>query len=510
MGLLDFLKGLLGGATKKHSKKKQKKRSPGGGKAFRRADAPASGKGGKTKGGQFARQASGPGGEARNRSRTAPLVDATGPAPSPRPSPGELEAVIPAANPPGPSAEGTGPRRGTGTLDPHIGTGSLDPAVAEAHEASEPPRKTGFLGFGGKKEPRKSGRLLEEIEPNIGRGDVIGIKLKLEDYAATAAAYRLAAEEKARNLGTARTHLKGLAEEFNYQAIAISAATLAGDAGFLADPVVKKACEAIDLMPFVLKAAKSKKSEVYGLVHDFEKILGEFNQGLSEKAAYLDRAGDEIMKALAAKDFSRVTSLAETIVRDAEILAHQFDSEVAVEGSGDQGLTAAGAQEKWKDIDKQVLQLSQVLLSKQYRFASDLAKIVSASAGCMGDPAFQKAVELIKGGKQLLQAFREQKVALVGKMAANLTRQAGVFNAPLMARTNQIAEQVAQIEKLQKDKEYEKLCNVASAISRTAALLVDPTIKRASLLSGELSKVEVYIKRKDFAGALNTLTSAIG
>lgn len=509
MGLLDFLKGLLGGPGKKQSKKKQKKRNPGGAKAFRRTDAPSSSKGGKAKGGQFARKASGPGTDAPRRARTTPLVDPSSP-PAPRRPTEELEVTVPAAGAETAATEAAPPRKGTGGLDPRMGTGSLDPAVAEAYEDPQPPKKSGFFGFGGKKEDKKSGQLLKEIEPNIGRGDVIGIKLKLEDYAATAASYRLAAEEKAKNLGSARTHLKGLTDELNYQAIAMAAATLAGDAGFLADPVVKKAGEVIDLMPFVLKAAKSKKSEVYSLVHDFEKILGEFNQGLADKAAYLDRAGDDIMKALAAKDFAKVTGLAEAIVRDAEILAHQFDSAIAVEGSGDQGLTAAGAQEKWKDIDKQVLQLSQVLLSKQYRFASDLAKIVFASAGCMGDPAFQKAVELIKGGKQLLQAFREQKVALVGKMATSLTKQASVFNAPLMARTNQIAEQVAQIEKLQKEKEYDKLCSVATAISRTAALLVDPTIKRASLLSGDLSKVEVYIKRKDFAGALNTLTSSIG
>ena len=385
----------------------------------------------------------------------------------------------------------------------------MDPSIADAYEDAKP-QKTGFFGFGGKKNEKKVGQLLKELEPNIGRGDVIGIKLKLEDYAATAASYRLAAEEKAKNFGSGRTHLKGLADELNYQAMAMAASTLAGDAGFLSDTVIKKAGEIMDLMPFVLKAAKSKKSEVYGLVNDFEKILAEFNQALSDKAAYLDRAGEEIMKALAAKDFAKVTSLAESIVRDAEILAHQFDSTAVTEGTHGQEVAAAGTQEKWKDIDKQVLQLSQVLLAKQYRFASDLAKIVSASAGVMGDPAFIKAIELIKGGKQLLQAFREQKVAMVGRIAGDLTKKAGVFNAPLMARTHQVSEQITQIEKFQKEKEFEKLSNLATAMARTAALLVDPTIKRASLLSGDISKVEVYIKRKDFSAALNTLTSSVG
>jgi hypothetical protein len=516
LGLLDFLKGLLGGSGKKKAKKKAKKRKPPGGKALRDSGAASKSakSGSRAKGGQFARKE---GAAARGTGALKrPVVDNTL-ADSGR----ELVKTVPAADRDDIFADQDGfpeasvAKRGTGALQAKGGTGTLDPSAADAAEAPAPPKKEkkgGFFGFGGgpKKNDRKVGALLKELDSILTRGDFIGLKLKLDDAAATATAYRTVSEEKIKNFGTARTQLKYLIDENNYQAMALAAATLAGEAAFLGDPVVKKAGEIMDLMPFVLKAAKSKKNEAYGLINDLEKLLMEFNELLVEKANYLEKVGDEILKSLAQKDFAKVTGQAEAIVRDAEILAHQYDSgRVDTSSQEEQGVTASGAQEKWKDIDKQVLQLSQVLLAKQYRFSSDLAKIVSASAGVMGDPAFAKAVELIKGGKQLLVAFREQKVALVGKMATNLSRQAGVFNAPLMSRTNQIAEHCGQLEKLQKDKDWDKVQGMAIAITRTAALLTDPTIRKASLLSGDLSKVEVYIKRKDFAGALSTLAASV-
>ncbi len=507
MGLLDFLRGLLGGSGKKQAKKKKKKRKPAAGKVLK-AGAPASsarsGKASsKAKSNQFGRKEGAP---AANGPRRAPgtssLANSTQDAAFAQAA--ELTATIPAAT--------ATASKGTSELEDLVDAygGEVDEPAPEPPPKKE--KRGGFFGFGigPKKDARKEGSLLKELDPNIQRGDVIGIKLKLEDAAAVAAAYKLAAEEKTKNFGTARTHLKNLTDERNYQAIALAAASLAGDASFLSDPVIKKASEAMDLMPFVLKAAKSKKGEVFGLVNDFEQILSDFNALLVEKSNYLEKAGDEIMKTLAKKDFAKVTGMAEAIVRDAEILAHQYDSGVKAESAAEeQGLSASGSQEKWKDIDKQVLQLSQVLLAKQYRFAADLAKIVSASGGVMGDPAFNKAIELIKGGKQLLEAFRQQKVPIATRLSTDLSRKAGVFNAPLMSRTNQISEQVAQLEKLQKDKEWDKLANLAVAICRTSSLLVDPTIRKASLLSGDISKVEVYIKRKDFAGALNTLASSV-
>jgi len=508
LGLLDFLKGLLGGSGKKQAKKKKKKRKPTGGKTLKAGAAASSSRAGKpgskAKSSQFARKddANGVASAAAAPAVRGDIRSEAAPAAPRAPGTGELTATVPAA-------------RGTGSLE-EVAAEAYGAPEAEAPPPGPPPAKEkkrgGFFGFGlgPKRDTRKEGALLKELDPNIQRGDVIGVKLKLEDAAAVAAAYKLAAEEKSKNFGTTRTHLKNLVDERNYQAIALAAATVAGDAAFLGDPVIKKASEAMDLMPFVLKAAKSKKGEVFGLVNDFEIILQDFNALLVQKADYLEKVGDEIMKTLAKKDFAKVTGMAEAIVRDAEILAHQYDSGVKAEASAEeQGVSASGSQEKWKDIDKQVLQLSQVLLAKQYRFAADLAKIVSASGGVMGDPAFNKAIELIKGGKQLLEAFRQQKIPIATRMSTDLSRKAGVFNAPLMSRTNQISEQVAQLEKLQKDKEWDKLSNLAIAICRTSSLLVDPTIRRASLLSGEISKVEVYIKRKDFGAALNTLASSV-
>ncbi|MBU6427633.1 MAG: hypothetical protein KGR26_01355, partial [Cyanobacteria bacterium REEB65] len=85
----------------------------------------------------------------------------------------------------------------------------------------------------------------------------------------------------------------------------------------------------------------------------------------------------------------------------------------------------------------------------------------------------------------------------------------GVFNGPLMARATQLAQQGEYLDKARQGREFDKVAQLALTITRTAALLIDPTIRRASLLAGNMALVNSALQRKDFAGAVQTLDSAL-
>ena len=388
---------------------------------------------------------------------------------------------------------------------------ATDPPPVPPTDAATPRKRTGVFKVAKDRSGKQAeGKILAELRPAIERGDVIALRLKLEETLSPASQLKKAASDKLVYLGPAGAQLKASIAEASYQGAALAAATLAVEAAFLGDPLVTKAEEILALSPFLEKATKGKKSsDALALGQDLEGRLTEFAATVAERADGLAKVGDALLKTLAKKDFLGLAALADGVARDAALLALVRGSAAIAESSGDQALAAQSALEKWVVIDKQVLQLNQSLLAGQYLFAVELAKMVATAAGVMGDPALAKAVELTKGSRQLLDAFRAQKVDLVGRMGTTLAKQCAVFNSPLMARASQLADQCGQWEKARKDKDTVKMAQLASAMARTAALLVDPTIRRASLLAGDIPKVEVYIKRRDFASAVNTLDAAL-
>ncbi|MEB3236526.1 MAG: hypothetical protein VKO64_02730 [Candidatus Sericytochromatia bacterium] len=367
--------------------------------------------------------------------------------------------------------------------------------------------------FRRKDEPKDLKRrkpLFDDLKPMFDRGDVAAIGLLLEDR--TAEADSLLRTEAARIEA-----LDGLEKALRDAARTRSAATLkplavrlVGEVGLLGDDILKEAREVRAIVPKLQEALESRETDtIETWCRDFDVRLMRLDKEMHRQSRFLGKVGGKLLKALAAKDFAAVADLTEQVISAGSVVAAGGESVEIPEVTDRTEVSAQGNQDKWKLIDKQLLQLVETLKARQYPFVVPLAILVHCGSAVMGDQVFGRGVELIKGGLALRKMLKGEVDPNLLRSASVLARTAEVFDGLIVNRSNQMADLAESCANDIKGGQHATVRKAAMDLLRTSELLADPTVTKAAKLRSDIAKVESALKRKSLGEASLLLDHAL-
>ncbi|MEB3204065.1 MAG: hypothetical protein VKP57_05145 [Candidatus Sericytochromatia bacterium] len=444
----------------------------------------------------------------------------------------------------------TAPPRGTGPLAAR-GTGKLDPAAVPEGKAppkdffsarkagdsvasptgrtwgkaqgDEPRSKTNELTqtmririesfFRRKDEPKDLKRrkpLIDDLKPMYDRGDVAAIGLLLEDRTAEADSLLRTEAARIEALNSLEKVLRDAARSRNAAVLKPLAVRLVGEIGLLGDDILKEAREVRGIVPKLQEALEAREPDtIETWCRDFDVRLVRLDKEMHRQSRFLAKVGGKLLKGLTAKDFAAVADLSEQVITAGSVVAAGGEDVEIPEVTDRTEVSAVGNQDKWKLIDKQLLQLVETLKARQYPFVVPLAILVHCGSAVMGDQVFGRAVELIKGGMALRKMMKGEIDPNLLRSASVLARTAEVFDGLIVNRSNQMADLAESCANEIKGGQHAAARKAAMDLLRTSELLADPTVTKAAKLRSDIAKVESALKRKSLGEASLLLDHAL-
>ncbi|MEB3297914.1 MAG: hypothetical protein VKO21_00320 [Candidatus Sericytochromatia bacterium] len=392
------------------------------------------------------------------------------------------------------------------------GKGS-SPARSKTNELTQTMRMRIESFFRRPDEPKDLKRrkpLHDELKPILDRADSAAVILLLEDR--TADADNLIRTETVRleALSSLETTLHHAARDHDPHALKQQAVRLVGEAALLGDDILKEAREVRAILPKLQEAIEAHELDtVETWCRDFDVRQLRLDKEMHRQARFLTKVGGKLLKALSAKDFGLVVDLTEQVISAGSVVAARGEEVEIPEVTDRTEVSAQGNQDKWKQIDKQLLQLVQTLKAKHYPFVVPLAILVQGGSAVMGDPIFGRAVELLKGSMALRKLMQGEVDPNLLRAANVLSRTAEVFDGQVVNRSNQMVELAEACIRDIRAGNHASLRKTSMELLRTTELLSDPTVTKASRLRTDIAKVESALKRRDIGEASLLLDAAL-